>query len=108
MFFRTASVFWPYRYSRVAANATGGFRIGKATLKSAGQLAFRPAGVLFVGDTLGALNEKIAAALGTTADQILINDVVVNPESTNVYLSISRAAGRRPLRLFRALMLPAN
>src|SRR5215831_17346869 len=76
---------------------------GKAGLKSAGALAIGPDGVLFVGDSAGAaiyaldvndrgagksagslevkgINEKIAAMLGTTADQIAINDVVVNPQ----------------------------
>ena len=65
---------------------------GKAGLKSAGALAIGPDGVLFVGDSMGgaifaldvkdtgtakstgklevaAINEKIAAMLGTTADQ---------------------------------------
>ena len=89
---------------------------GKADLKSAGPLAFGPDGVLFVGDSLGAaivaldvndrtpaksggnleikgINEKIAALLGTAADQILINDVAVNPVSKNVYMSVSRGKG---------------
>lgn len=88
----------------------------KTVLKSAGPLAFGPDGVLFVGDTLGAsvvaletgdkavskgsaaieiksLNEKIAAALGTAPDQILINDVIVNPASKNIYISVSRGRG---------------
>jgi hypothetical protein len=99
----------------LAAN-TGGLQPGKASLKSAGVLAFGPDGVLFVGDSLGAaifaldtadrtpskapatleikgLNEKIAAAIGTTADQILINDVIVNPVSKRVYMSVSRGRG---------------
>jgi hypothetical protein len=98
-----------------AAN-TVGLQAGKATLKSAGPMAFGPDGVLFVGDSLGAsifaldpadtrstkkaapvevkgLNEKVAAALGTTADQILINDVIVNPASKKVYLSVARGRG---------------
>src|SRR6185503_5275712 len=89
---------------------------GKATLKSAGALAIGPDGILFVGDSAGAaiyaldvndrtaaspmgavevkgLNEKIAAMVGTTADQILIQDVVVNPRSKNIYLSASRGRG---------------
>ncbi len=37
--------------------------------------------------------EKAAALLGTTPDQILINDVKVNPISKNVYLSVSRGKG---------------
>ena len=79
---------------------------GKAQLKSAGPLAFGPDGVLFVGDSAGAaivaldvndrtpaksadgleikgINEKIAAMLGTAPDQIVINDVAVNPISKN-------------------------
>src|SRR4051794_19735682 len=89
---------------------------GKASLKSAGALAIGPDGVLFVGDSAGAsiyaldvndkaaaksggslevkgINEKIAAMLGTAADQIAINDVVVNPASKNVYVSVSRGKG---------------
>jgi hypothetical protein len=84
-------------------------------LKSAGQLAFGPKGVLFVGDSAAArvvaletgdtaasaakpfevkaVNEKVAAMLGTTPDQILIADAVVNPISKKVYLSVSRGKG---------------
>ena len=40
-----------------------------------------------------ALNQKIAAVLGTTADQIMINDMVVNPTSKRVYISVSRGKG---------------
>jgi hypothetical protein len=89
---------------------------GKAGLKSAGALAIGPDGILFVGDTAGGaifaldvndkagakstgnlevagINEKIAAMLGTTADQIALNDVVVNPTSKNVYISVARGKG---------------
>jgi hypothetical protein len=94
-----------------------GLTTGKAPLKSAGPLAVGPDGVLFVGDSAGAaivaidtrdnkaarsaapidvkgINEKVAALLGTSKDQILINDIKVNPISKNVYLSVSR--GRSP------------
>jgi len=89
---------------------------GKVDLKSAGALAVGPDGIIFVGDTLGAkivaldvndkaagnssstieikgINEKIAAMLGTVADQILIQDVVVNPVSKNVYIAVHRGRG---------------
>jgi hypothetical protein len=89
---------------------------GKAELKSAGVLAFAPDGILLIGDPLSAsvfaldtedrkassgaasveikaINEKIAGLLGTTTDQILLNDVVVNPVSKNVYVSVSRGRG---------------
>ena len=75
-----------------------------------------PDGILFVGDSVGGaivaldvddrtpskagatleikgINEKIAAMLGTAADQILIQDVVVNPVSKNVYIAVSRGRG---------------
>jgi hypothetical protein len=83
---------------------------------SAGALAFGPNGVLFVGDSIGGsivaidtqdskavssapkvnvqgIDEKIAAAVGVAPDQIVINDVKVNPVSKNVYLSGSRGRG---------------
>lgn len=89
---------------------------GKVPLKSAGALAFGNDGVLFIGDSLGGaiiavdtrdtkasvtasgmdikgINEKVAALLGTMPDQILINDVKVNPISKNIYLSVSRGKG---------------
>lgn len=96
--------------------AAGETKTGKAALKSAGPLAFGPNGVLFVGDSMGAaifaletgdtkaakasgtleikgVTEKIAALLGTTADQIRIEDVVVNPASKNLYMSVTRGRG---------------
>jgi hypothetical protein len=98
------------------ADATSSLKAGKATLKSAGALAFGPDGVLFVGDSAGgavyaldtqdrksnnakaaieisAVSDKVAAMLGTKADQIAINDVVTNPISKKVYLSVSRGLG---------------
>ena len=98
-----------------AANSNG-LTSGKADIKSAGPLAFGPNGILFVGDSVQAsifaidtedtkaassgaqvdvpgLNEKIAALAGTTPDQILVNDVKVNPASKNVYISASRGRG---------------
>lgn len=96
--------------------ATDSLKAGKAPLKSAGPLAFGPDGVLFVGDTTGAqvvaldtgdrtattaavkievtaVNQKIAAMLGTAADQILVNDLVVNPISKSIYISVARGRG---------------
>lgn len=89
--------------------------VGKAQLSSAGSLAFGPGGILFVGDSVGArivaidtedtkasssakinvqgVDAKIAALVGVTPDQIVIDDVKVNPLSKNVYLSLSRGRG---------------
>lgn len=98
-----------------SADATG-FTAGKAELKSAGALAFGPQGILFIGDSLAGaviavdtgdtravaasdeislagIDRKVAALLGLDSDQVLINDVKVNPISKNVYLAISRGRG---------------
>ena len=99
-----------------AAHWTDGMKEGKAEFKSMGPLAFGPEGILFVADTKSAavvaidtgdtkpaagekalkvdgINQKIAALLGTAADQILIDDMSVNPLSRNVYLAVSRGRG---------------
>jgi hypothetical protein len=99
-----------------SATATVDMKEGAVALKSIGPLTFGPDGILFVADTKSAavvaiatgdtganretrplkvegINQKIAALLGTTADQILINDMVVNPVSRNVYLAVSRGRG---------------
>src|SRR5262249_3734751 len=39
------------------------------------------------------LDQKIAALVGVTPDQIMVNDVAVNPISKNVYVSASRGRG---------------
>ncbi|MEX2213534.1 MAG: hypothetical protein WD768_05375 [Phycisphaeraceae bacterium] len=98
------------------AFADNGLKEGAPGLKSAGSLTFGPTGILFVADTKGAaifaidtgdisgdassakvnvdkLGEKVAAMLGTKADQVQINDIAANPASGNVYLSVSRGRG---------------
>jgi hypothetical protein len=99
-----------------AGNWTADMKEGKAEFKSMGPLAFGPEGILFIADTKSAavvaidtgdtkapgaakpikidgINQKIAALLGTAAEQILIDDLVVNPVSRNVYLAVSRGRG---------------
>jgi hypothetical protein len=88
---------------------------GKVGLKSAGALAFGPNGILFVADNAAGavvaidtqdrksaasarfdvqgVDAKIAALVGAAPDQILINDVKVNPISKNAYISASRGQG---------------
>ncbi len=102
--------------ARKPASPLADLPMGKVDIKSAGALAFGPDGVLFVGDSVGGsvvaidtadrkaatsavkvnvqgIDEKIAALVGVTPDQILINDMKVNPISKNVYLSASRGRG---------------
>jgi hypothetical protein len=94
--------------------------VGTVHLQSVGMLAFTPQGVLLIGDNSAAsiiavelndggaanagspidikrVDEKIAALLGTMPDQILIEDLAVNPVSKLVYLSISRGRGANAL-----------
>src|SRR5437867_7034690 len=99
-----------------ASNWMDGLKEGKPAFKSMDQLAFGPEAILFVADTRSAaitaiatddtkpstdakpikvegINHKIAGLLGTTADQILIGDMAVNPISRNAYLAVSRGRG---------------
>lgn len=93
-----------------------GMKEGPLGLKSAGPITFGERGILFVADSKAAaivaidtqdtkaasssgplhvqgLNQKLAALLGTSADQILVNDMAANPISHNVYLAVSRGRG---------------
>jgi hypothetical protein len=99
-----------------AANWTQGMKEGKPEFKSISQLAFGPEGILIVADTKAAaltaiatgdttaakdasalkvegINQKIAGLLGSSADQVVINDMVVNPLSRNAYLAVARGRG---------------
>lgn len=99
-----------------AAAWTAGMTEGKPAFQSMGQLSFGPDGILFIadaraaaivavstGDTKAApaarllkvegINQQIASLLGTSPDQILIEDMAINPVSRNAYLSVSRGRG---------------
>jgi hypothetical protein len=101
-----------------AALTAQGADLAKGTpdLKSAGPLAFGPNGLMFIGDAQGGaifaidtadrtsdspggtikvegIDEKVAAMLGTTPAELIINDMAVNPASGRAYLSISRGKG---------------
>jgi hypothetical protein len=94
-----------------------GFVSGSPGMKSMSALSFGPDSVLFVGDGKGGavyaldladstdrgkndpveiknLEEKIAAFLGTTAAEVMIHDMAVNPASQNIYLAVSRGRAR--------------
>ncbi len=99
-----------------ASRLTTEMKEGKADFQSMGPLTFGPDGIIFIADTkaaaitaistgdtarasagklvkVEAINQKIAGALGTTPDQILIDAVSVNPISHNAYLAVSRGRG---------------
>jgi hypothetical protein len=101
--------------SVAAADVDYGLKKGTPDLKSAGPLAFGPDGILFIGDPQGAaifaidtgdrdsaaagkikvakIDEQVASVLGTTAKQILINSLAVNPASGAAFLSVARGKG---------------
>jgi hypothetical protein len=102
--------------SALASKWTEGMKEGKPEFQSMGALAFGPEGILFVGDTKAAavvalatgdtrpasgaglikvegIDRKIAGLLGTSADQLLIDDLAVNPISHAAYLAVSRGRG---------------
>ncbi|HLE20430.1 MAG TPA: hypothetical protein VJB88_04835 [Vicinamibacteria bacterium] len=84
--------------------------------QSAGPLTFGPDGILFAADIKGAtiyaldlgdagsgktpgvksipaIDQKIAALLGTDAREIAVADLAVSPKSKNVFLSVTRGQG---------------
>src|SRR5688572_12077329 len=98
------------------ASLTAGMKEGKPEFKAMNQLAFGPEGVLFIADTKAAavvaiatgdtksasasgmikaegINHKIAALVGTSAEEIVIEDLAVNPLSRQAYLAVSRGRG---------------
>ncbi len=103
-------------FSFSAAAGPAEVKTGKAEFKSMGPIAFAPDGTLFVADTKAAaitaisstdkpdrkavldvkipdLDKQVAGLLGTAPDQILINDMAVNPLTYRIYLAVSRGRG---------------
>ena len=95
---------------------TSNFITGDPEIKSMATMAFGPQGILFIGDAQSAsiiavdtkdnskkaaaeklsiknVDEAIAVLLGTTADQIKIQDMAVNPISKNIYFSVHHQNG---------------
>jgi hypothetical protein len=102
--------------SASALDLKDGLQPGTPEIESVGPLAFGPEGILFIGDPKGAaiyaidtgdagaarseakfkvtdIDKKVADLLGTTPQDVLINDLAVNPASGNVFLSVSRGRG---------------
>jgi hypothetical protein len=93
-----------------------GLRTGTADIRSAGPIAFGPAGILFLADSAAArvyavdvadpgpaagaepfdlenIDVRVAAYLGCEADGISIRDLAVHPVSHHAYLSVQRGWG---------------
>jgi hypothetical protein len=97
-----------------AANKWG-LKEGSPELKSAGQLAFGPEGILFIGDAKAAqivaidtgdskgepgkakydiadLNAALSTATG--GSKVTVNDLIVNPATGNLFVSVSKGDGQ--------------
>jgi len=93
-----------------------GFMNGTPEVKSMSAITFGPDGILFIGDSKSAsvfaidtkdnqkvdksaaievkkFDQKVAAALGTTPENISIQDIAVNPVSKKVYCAVHLADG---------------
>ena len=99
-----------------SSSGTYGWRIGAVRLQSAGVMQFGPDGTLFVADSragavyaldvaeptrdtsttglrIDDVDTKIAAALGTSRDEIRMRDMVAHPLSQSLYFSVARGRG---------------
>ena len=104
----------------LAVAPVGAVEKGNPNVKSISAMAFGPNGVLFIGDTASAkvfaietadtapagkgdvmvekLGDKLGSALGTTSDNVTVNDFKVNPSSGNIYIGATRkGAGGGPV-----------
>ena len=93
-----------------------GMREGAVTWQSAGAMTFGPEGTLFVADSrggklyalriedskverdtgrfsVGELDSKVAAVLGTTPRELRFNDMAVNQTTGNIFITVSRGLG---------------
>ena len=99
-----------------AAGPRDSLKKGTPELQSIGALAFGPEGILFIGDPraaaiialdtedraaptstdrpkVEAIDEKIASLLGIESNQLMVNDLAVNPISGNTYMGVTRGKG---------------
>ena len=104
------------QYSTASGVEELGLEVGTPAVKSVGPLVFGPAGVLFVGDNVGAaifaidvadddvatgphpidlenFDTALAAYLGCSREDVDIRDMAVHPTSQNVYISVMRGSG---------------
>ena len=103
-------------HNNIRPAPTSAMHVGAIQLQSAGVMSFSGDGTLFLADPRGAavyaidvaetyrdtsrtgvriddVDGKIAAALGTTRDQIRIVDMVAHPLSQSLYFSLTRGRG---------------
>lgn len=102
--------------SKNESKLTANFTVGNPEIASINALSFGPNGILFIGDSknaaiyaldtkdskqngvtdgfrIGDFDNKIAASLGTTVNNIKITDMAVNPISKVIYFSVNLTDG---------------
>jgi len=107
---------WVFASEKPPKDLFDNFINGDPEIKSINAMVFGPEGILFIGDSKSAMifaidtkdnlvvavseainiqniDQKIASALGTTVDNIIIRDMAVNPVSKVVYLAVENGAG---------------
>lgn len=111
------SVFTLMLFAFITLAKDPGMKKGTPNIVSLSVLEFNEDGILFIGDSKGGaiyavdlndnetssndkalnvldLEDKLAGMLGTTADNIMIHDMAINPISQNIYLSVSRGRAK--------------
>lgn len=114
---KTIPVFVLILFAFITLAKDPGMKKGTPNIVSLSVLEFNEDGILFIGDSKGGaiyaidladneassnekalniidLEDKLAGMLGTTADNIMIHDMAVNPISQNTYLSVSRGRAK--------------
>lgn len=98
-----------------SADLRDGMQKGTPEIQSISTMAFAPEGILLVGDPIGAtvfaidtaekegasydalevqnLGNAIASLVGTSPENIRVNDLKVNPASQTIYLAVARGRG---------------
>lgn len=113
--FLTLCVIAYFSYAADGVDYTADFVEGSPEVKSINALTFGPEGILFLGDSksakvyaietgdtkanrietleLSKVDELIASSLGTTKDDISIQDMVINPISKATYFAVALGDG---------------
>ncbi|GMN08906.1 hypothetical protein MTsPCn9_06380 [Croceitalea sp. MTPC9] len=94
----------------------GNFTTGNPQISSINSMAFGPEGILFIGDSKSAqivavdlsgqtkmdhsklridrIDQLLADMIGSATDELQITDMVVDPSSNNIYVSVNHSSGK--------------
>jgi len=104
-----------FTFSAATSMGDPHFKLGDPGIQSIHAMTFNPEGILFIGDSKGAaiialniedepsaevgdinienIDELIALSLGTEINQVVIQDMAINPVSKNIYLGVHLVDG---------------